>query len=110
MNRFRIKRVRAIVVEGDDDWHHFTHTVGRSGVDLLTEFGNVHAVLTERRTKWWGWVRFASDDLDFNQGLDFLCHIMRVIHASARVESVKWERSILGRTSLASPDGSIRPE
>ena len=68
--------VGAIFVEGDDGRHDFTKTILGCGVNLLTEFRNVHAVLTEGWTKWRGWGRATTNDLHFNKCLDFLCHIV----------------------------------
>lgn len=73
--RLEDEGVGTIFEEGDDDRHHFAEAILGGGVHLLTEFSNVHAVLTEGRTERRSWVCLATNDLDLDEGLDFLCHI-----------------------------------
>jgi len=71
---FEDEIVGAIFVQADDSRDDVAQTILRCGIDALTEFSDVHAVLTEGRTERGSRSGAAADDLNLDQGLDFLSH------------------------------------
>src|SRR5690606_21779569 len=65
----------AVYTDNNRNWSTHFQTLGLS-VKCLTEFHDVHTVLTQSRTNWWTWVCFARCNLQLDIGGYFLCHLL----------------------------------
>lgn len=90
---FEDEVIGTIFIQADDGRDNFAEAILCCIVDALTEFGDVHTVLTEGRTERGSRSGAAADDLDLDHGLNFLSHMFGYVsggEASAYLRNSEW--------------------